>query len=211
LAPASCEAGAFRWGLAKRQFMKFWITSLCKGLRAIVWDRFFALAAIAAAASGALLYELKGADAVYAALEDDIPVFTLLVLFLPAVLMLAAIIEVMLPKGLVERWLGAGSGFRGIMVATFAGAFTPGGPFVSFPLVLALYRAGAAWAPLVTYITSWSILSMVRTLVFEVPLVGVELPMVRYLACILLPPVAGVTAQFITRFYRPPEEGIGRK
>ncbi len=187
------------------------LETLGRGIRAVVWDRWFVLAVVIAAASGLLLYQVKGLEAVRAALIDDIPVFTLLVAFLPAVLLLAAIIEVMLPKGLVERWLGVGSGFKGIVVATIAGAFTPGGPFVSFPLVLALYRAGADWAPLVTYITAWSILSVARTLVFEIPLVGVELPTVRYLACIVLPPIAGVTAQFISRFYRAPPGGVGGK
>jgi uncharacterized membrane protein YraQ (UPF0718 family) len=185
--------------------------SVWPAIRGIVYERYFMLTAAIAVASGLFLYEQRGLDAIRAALIDDIPVFTVFILFLPAVLMLAAIIEVMLPKGLVERWLGVGSGFKGIMVATFAGAFTPGGPFVSFPLVLALYRAGAAWAPLVTYITSWSILSVARTLVFEIPLVGVELPMVRSLACIILPPIAGLTAQYIARFYRPPPQGVGGK
>ena len=92
-----------------------------------------------------------------------------------------------------------------VAVATFAGAFTPGGPFLAFPMVLALYRAGADWAPLITYITSWSILSMPRLLVFEIPFAGGELASVRYLACIILPPIAGLLARFIVRFYRPPE------
>lgn len=174
-------------------------------IRGIVVDRYFLVAVAAALVSGAALYELRGPDAVLAALKDDIPVFVLLAVFLPVVLLLAAIIEVMLPRGLVERWLGVGSGFKGIAVATFAGAFTPGGPFVSFPLVLALYRAGADWAPLVTYITSWSILSVARTLVFEIPFVGVELPAVRYLACIFLPPIAGLTARYVAKIYRPPD------
>ncbi len=187
--------------------MKF----LWPATRAILFDRYFVIAAAIAVGSGFFLYDQRGLDGVRAALADDMPVFKVFVLFLPAVLMLAAIIEVMLPKGLVERWLGVGSGFKGIMVATFAGAFTPGGPFVSFPLVLALYRAGAAWAPLVTYITAWSILSVARTLVFEIPLVGVELPMVRYLSCIVLPPIAGLTAQYIARFYRPPAQEAGGK
>ena len=183
--------------------------TLLPAFREILFDRYFLLAAGIALASGLMLYHLRGGEAVVAALIDDVPVFTLLIVFLPAVLMLSAIIEVMLPKGLVERWLGVGSGFKGIIVATIAGAFTPGGPFVSFPLVLALYRAGADWAPLITYITSWSLLSVARTLVFEIPLVGVELPLVRYLACIVLPPIAGLTARYIARIYRPPAGGIG--
>lgn len=180
--------------------MKIW-----QALRGIIADRTFIVVALVALMSGGVLYELKGAAAVAEALRDDLRVFTVFVVFLPAVLMLASIVEVMLPKSVVERWLGVGSGFRGIVVATFAGAFTPGGPFLAFPMVLALYRAGADWAPLITYITAWSILSMPRILVFEIPFVGTELASVRYLSCLILPPIAGLLARYITRLYRPPE------
>jgi len=174
-------------------------------VRGIVADRVFVIVAIVALATGVVLYEVKGADAVASALRDDLRVFTVFIVFLPAVLMLASIVEVMLPKGVVERWLGIGSGFRGIAVATFAGAFTPGGPFLAFPMVMALYRAGADWAPLITYITAWSILSMPRILVFEIPFVGAELASVRYLSSLVLPPIAGILAHYIVRIYRPPE------
>ena len=36
--------------------------------------------------------------------------FTVFIVFLPALLMLASIVEVMLPKSVAERWLGVGSG-----------------------------------------------------------------------------------------------------
>ena len=131
-------------------------------VRLIVVDRAFLIAALAAAGSAALLYEIEGGDAVRAALRDDIRVFTLLVVFVPSVLLLASFVEVMLPKSAVERWLGVGSGFKGIVVSSLAGMFTPGGPFLAFPLVLALYRAGADWAPLIAYVTAWSMNSVAR-------------------------------------------------
>jgi len=174
-------------------------------LRGIIADRVFLIVASVALATGIILYEIKGADAVLEALHDDLRVFTVFIVFLPAVLMLASIVEVMLPKSVVERWLGVGSGFKGIAVATFAGAFTPGGPFLAFPMVLALYRAGADWAPLITYITAWSILSMPRILIFEIPFVGTELTAVRYISCLILPPIAGLLARYITRIYPPPD------
>ena len=173
-------------------------------LRSVVLDRVFIAVTVVAAAGAALLYETHGVAALRTALSDDVRVFTILFLCVPPVLLLASIVEVMLPKRIVERWLGVGSGFKGIMVATFAGAFTPGGPFLAFPLVLALYRAGADWAPLIAYITSWSILSVARVMVFELPLVGVELVSVRYIACLILPPLAGISARYIARLYRPP-------
>jgi len=183
---------------------------MLQAVRAVVVDRAFLIAALAAVGSAALLYEIEGGDAVRAALDDNARIFTLLVLFVPAVLLLAGFVEVMLPKGVVERWLGAGSGFKGIMVSSLAGMFTPGGPYLAFPLVLALYRAGADWAPLIAYITAWSLNSVARMLVFEIPFVGVELPMVRLLACIALPPLAGLAARWISRFYKPPVEGPPR-
>lgn len=173
-------------------------------IRGIVADRIFLIVAAVAIVSGLVLYEVKGADAVREALRDDLRVFTVFVVFLPAVLLLASIVEVMLPKSVVERWLGAGSGFKGIVIATFAGAFTPGGPFLAFPMVLALYRAGADWVPLITYITAWSILSMPRILVFEIPFAGGELTTVRYLSCLILPPIAGLLTRYIVRLYPPP-------
>ena len=179
--------------------------TIWSGLRSIIADRVFVIVALVALSTGVVLYELKGAEAVAEALRGDLRVFSIFIVFLPAVLMLASIVEVMLPKSVVERWLGVGSGFKGLVVATFAGAFTPGGPFLAFPMVLALYRAGADWAPLITYITAWSILSMPRILVFEIPFVGTELASVRYLSTLILPPIAGLMARYITRIYRPPE------
>lgn len=82
--------------------------------------------------------------------------------------------------------------------------FTPGGPWLAFPVVLALRRAGADWGPLVAYVTSWSLLSVARLLVFEIPLVGPEFVAVRYPATVLLPILAGVIAGQIVRVYRPP-------
>ncbi len=172
--------------------------------RSIIFDRLFAIVAVIAAVCGALLYELKGPEEVWRAFLSNEGVFLLVASLVPAALMLSALIEVLLSRELVEKWLGVGSGFKGIMLATFAGAFVPGGPFLCFPIVLALYRAGADWAPLITFVSSWSILSAMRIIVFEVPFVGFELPIVRVLSCIWLPPVIGLTARYIARIWPPP-------
>lgn len=181
-----------------------------QAVRAVVVDRSFAIAALAALGSGVLLYELKGAEAMRAALEEDRRIFTLLILFVPAVLLFAGFVEIMLPKSVVERWLGVGSGVKGIVVSSLAGMFTPGGPYLAFPMVLALYRAGADWAPLIAYITAWSMNSVARILVFEIPFVGVELPTVRLISCFALPPLAGLMARWLSRLYKPPAGGPPR-
>jgi uncharacterized membrane protein YraQ (UPF0718 family) len=171
-------------------------------VRAVLTDRIFLAVAVLAVGCAALLLSIQGMGAVTRALIDDVRIFTVLVIFVPPVLLLSAYVEVVLPKRVVEQWLGTKSGLKGIMVASAAGALTPGGPYMTYPLVAALYRAGADFGPLVAYVTGWSLLGVFRILVFEIPLVGPELPMVRFIACLPLPIVAGVLAVRIARAFR---------
>ena len=81
----------------------------------------------------------------------------------------AGMIGHVLPRETMIRWLGEESGFRGMIIATLAGAFTPGGPFVQFPIVAALLKSGAGIGPLMAYISAWSLLGLNRFLVYEIP------------------------------------------
>ena len=101
----------------------------------------------------------------------------------------AGMISVLLPR---EE-----SGLRGLVVATVAGSLTPGGPFVQFPIIAALLRAGAGVAPIMTYISSWSLLGMNRFLVYEVPLMGWRLAISRLIASFLFPIIIGLLTRFI--------------
>ena len=55
---------------------------------------------------------------------------------------MSAFVQVLVPRDKVSKWLGRESGLRGILIAIAAGAIIPGGPWVSFPLVLALADLG---------------------------------------------------------------------
>ena len=55
----------------------------------------------------------------------------------------AGLVQVLLPRDLVSRWVGTESGARGLLIGTVAGALTPGGPYVSFPVIAGLLNAGA--------------------------------------------------------------------
>ena len=76
-------------------------------------------------------------------------------------------ISKVLPRELMTRWLGDESGFRGLVIAAIAGSLTPGGPFVQFPIVAALLKSGAGIAPLMTYISAWSLLGINRLFIFQ--------------------------------------------
>ena len=109
----------------------------------------------------------------------------------------AGMISQVLPRELLTRWIGDESGFRGIIVATIAGAVTPGGPFVQFPVVAALLKSGAGIAPLGAYISSWALLGVHRYFIWELPLLGWKLSLCRYIASMFFPIFIGLLTRFL--------------
>ena len=104
----------------------------------------------------------------------------------------AGLIGQVLPRELMTRWLGHESGFRGVMIATLAGAMTPGGPFVQFPIVAALLHSGAGVAQMMAYLSAWSLFGVNRLLVWEVPMLGWRLALTRVVASLVFPPLIGL-------------------
>ena len=112
---------------------------------------------------------------------------------------LAGMIQAMIPTEYIAKMIGEGSGLKGILIATAAGAVTPGGPYVNFPIVAALYKSGAGIGPLAAYLTAWGVIPINRTLVWEIPILGTQFALARYAGSIIFPLIIGVIAPFIFR------------
>lgn len=106
----------------------------------------------------------------------------------------------LLPADLVAEWLGGASGWTGILIASAVGGFVPSGPIVSFPFALALAKAGVGVPQLVAFLTAWSLLSVHTFLAWEVPVLGMRFPAVRYACSLILPPVSGFLAALLLSF-----------
>lgn len=117
--------------------------------------------------------------------------------------LLAGLATVLVPSSAVARLVGEGSGVGGLLIATGAGALTPGGPFLQFPLVAALMRNGASEGAVAAYLTAWSLLGLQRVLVWELPVLGPTFTAVRWSASLLLPIAVGLVVPFILRLARP--------
>lgn len=133
--------------------------------------------------------------------------FSMLLQVLPrlaAAFLLAGFAQVLIPRDLVMKWIGEESGFKGILIASLTGMFTPGGPITSFPLIAALYKMGAGYGPLVAFLTSWEILGLQRILVWEIPLMGMKFVFLRVIVSLLLPIIAGLTAKKLAPYFADP-------
>lgn len=116
--------------------------------------------------------------------------------------LLAGIVEKILPKEFMTKWLGEGSGLKGLIMGTLAGALTPGGPFIQFPIVASLLKAGVGVGPAMAYITSWSLLGLNRFFVYEMPLLGLNLSTLRFLVSLFIPVMVGFICNTIWNLHR---------
>jgi uncharacterized protein len=111
-----------------------------------------------------------------------------------AAFVVAGMVQVLVPQGFVARWVGAESGWRGIWLGALAGGLTPGGPYVSLPIVLVLTRGGAGIGTVVAFLTGWSLWAFGR-IPMEVGIIGWRLTLIRLATTAVFPPLAGWLAQ----------------
>lgn len=116
---------------------------------------------------------------------------------------LGGLVQVLVPPSAVKQWLGGEAGLRGIGLGMLAGAFTPGGPYVYYPLALALYRAGAGMGTIMAYITAKIVWDLAR-LPLELGFLGPRLTAIRWAVTLFVPPIAGLLGGRLLRGYRPP-------
>jgi len=108
-------------------------------------------------------------------------------------LIVAGMVQVLVPQELISKWVGAESGFRGLLIGTLMGGVMPGGPFVSMPIAAGLLRAGAGLGTMVAFMTAWSLLAVAR-LPLEIGLMGWKFMLIRLACTFFFPPVAGMIA-----------------
>lgn len=150
-----------------------------------------------ALASGAACWWLKGGATVIAAIASSTDLIVYVLPQIVAGILIGGFAQQLVSKERMATLLGGDSGFAGLAIASFAGLITPGGPFTSFPLVYALWVAGADAGALVAYLSSWAILGLNRTLIWELPFLGVEFTLLRFVVCLPLPIIAGILARLI--------------
>lgn len=111
---------------------------------------------------------------------------------------IAGLAQVLIPRELITRWLGADAGIKGVMIGCVVGGLVPGSPYATFPLVAALYRGGASMGAVVGFVSAWALWSVSR-LPVEMALIDPKPALVRYATTFIVPPIAGLLAEAVVR------------
>ena len=79
----------------------------------------------------------------------------------------------------------------------------PGGPYLVFPVAAKLFDSGASPGALIALLTAKTLVSPVRTLTYEAPLLGWPLTLARFIPAVLLPPALGWLGQWLYFLIKP--------
>jgi uncharacterized membrane protein YraQ (UPF0718 family) len=117
---------------------------------------------------------------------------------LPAVFILAGLIDVWVPRRAIERSLGAASGWKGPVVALLIGSSFAGPIYAAFPLVRTFLDKGATVTNATIILCAWAVLKAPMLLV-EAKFLGLGFMYTRYAAtlpCIFV--IALLTGRLVT-------------
>jgi uncharacterized membrane protein YraQ (UPF0718 family) len=166
--------------------------------RAFDWSA--AVITALAVSAAAMVYLRDGQARFLAILTDDLGLFGIMLPKVLAGCLIGAFVTLLLPRETVGRWVGAESGLAGILVATFAGAILPGGPFTIYPVAGAFLVAGADAGAACAFVISWTLLGYTRAIVWELPFFGLEFVTWRVIFSLPLPIIAGLAGRAIWNF-----------
>jgi uncharacterized membrane protein YraQ (UPF0718 family) len=103
-------------------------------------------------------------------------------------------IQILIPQEAISKWVGSESGIRGIIMGTVAGGISPGGPYISLPIVAGLLRSGASIGTMVAFLTGWSLWAIAR-MPMDIGILGWKFTAIRFGVTFLFPIIAGMIAQ----------------
>jgi uncharacterized membrane protein YraQ (UPF0718 family) len=160
-----------------------------------VFDWAFGLVLALSVIGAAVVLSRDGTAAAKAILIEDLWLFATIVPKVAAGCLIGALVRLLVPREAIVRWVGEGSGFVGLVIASAAGAIFPGGPFTIFPLAAAFLLSGADRGAAVAFVTGWLLLGVSRALIWELPFMGSDFVGLRVALSLPLPVLAGWLAR----------------
>ena len=147
----------------------------------------------ALAISGALLtLILKGWDVFADVVVQDV---NYIIDFAPKVaagVVIAVLLPIFVDPAKLNCWVGPERGWPGLALAGAFGAAAPGGPSVVFTLAVGLLAAGADRGAVGAFVTGWALLSLNRTLVWELSFLPYDMVGLRILLALPVPMLVGL-------------------
>ena len=101
-----------------------------------------------------------------------------MLLVVPPIFILLGLLDVWVPRDKMIKYMGAGSGARGALLAFLLGSFAAGPLYGAFPFAAVLMRKGASLRNILIFIGAWSTTKL-PLLLFESAAMGLRFTLAR--------------------------------
>ncbi|MGM0432974.1 MAG: permease [Spirochaetota bacterium] len=129
-----------------------------------------------------------------------------MVLIMPPVFLLMGLIETWIPKSSIQKWLGKGSGIKGLLLSLLLGTLPTGPLYVAFPMAGTLLHKGASIRNMVLFLGSWAALKIPQLMV-EVTFLGVAFTALRFVLTLASLIAIGLAMEVLLRWFPQKETG----
>jgi uncharacterized membrane protein YraQ (UPF0718 family) len=146
---------------------------------------------------GLVVWIQEGTGVFFSVFEEDLMIFLAIVPKVIAGTLIGALVRLLVARETIARWLGSGSGLKGLLIACIAGILIPAGPFTVFPLAGAMMVAGADAGAAIAFVTGWLVLGVNRAIVWESPFFGLGFVGLRMLVSFWVPLACGYAARLL--------------
>ena len=102
----------------------------------------------------------------------------IILLVIPPVFVLLGLLDVWVPREQMMRFMGPGSGLKGVTLALLLGSFAAGPLYAAFPVAAILMKKGASFMNILIFIGAWST-TKVPMLLFECSALGTRFALSR--------------------------------
>jgi len=109
----------------------------------------------------------------------------------------AGFIAAIIPPEFITGSLGPDTGWFGVLMATIAGAATPGGPVIGFSLGAVALKSGAGSPQVIAYVVAWALFAFQRMILWEIPFMPARFVWFRAAVSLPFPFLAAALAMLI--------------
>ncbi|MGV8906214.1 MAG: permease [Acetobacterium sp.] len=113
-----------------------------------------------------------------AAMNISLSNFQQMLLLVPPIFVLMGLMEVWVPKETLTKYMGKGSGIKGLLIAFVLGTAAAGPLYVAFPIGVMLLKKGARLSNVIFFLGVWSTTKL-PVLLFEVASIGLKFTLIH--------------------------------
>ena len=117
---------------------------------------------------------------------------------MPPVFILMGLMEIWIPKGKIQKWLGSSSGIKGAALSFALGTLPTGPLYLAFPMADSLLRKGARISNMVIFLGSWAALKIPQLMV-EIKFLGIAFTSLRFILTLVALILMGILMEFLLR------------